>query len=83
MTPAIIRDPRLNPVPGDTLQKGNSFRTVYWEGLVEKRGVHKHGVAFVQHNRPYARPGAAQRKIGLKQWRVWAFDAEVLRRESA
>ncbi len=68
--PAITRkgrNPRLNPLPGDVLSKGNL------RGLLERLvvGVVGDRIAFTAKGKSYTTP--------LSFWRNWAADAQVVK----
>jgi hypothetical protein len=62
-----MRDPRINPMPGDVLSRGNLTRTViaYSRGEVQYLG---------------GKRGDLKRAYWITTWQDWAKDAEVLQR---
>lgn len=77
---SAIRDPRLNPQPGDILEK-----------ISRNRGIRRHLIRCVTHG-PIFPPnpnwcysvrytdGVTGKKCDLRAWRRWAKSAEVIGR---
>jgi hypothetical protein len=63
----MLRDPRIDPMPGDVLRKGRTAREVTFRSG-----------SVIRYFGPLSQVHPAL--IFVMQWRKWAKDAEVLQR---